>query len=178
MDRAIECESIHETVVVSRSDLVLEEARRRGAIALEERTSGLNAALELAAGLAVARRAEAICVIPTDLPLLTVSGLTELLQTGARAGGGLLVPDRRKQGTNFLFLTPPLAGLFRFGPGSFGWHCATLAAANVNCSVVGGSLASFDVDEPGDLHEWERAVGHRNGSWVKLAATAVPLQTN
>jgi len=161
LDRARKCPAIDQIIVVSRSTWVLDAARTLAATALEEREPGLNAALSHATEVAIGKGADAVCVIPTDLPLLTVDGLSDLLAQGIGAGGCLLVPDRREQGTNFLFVRPPVSAFYRFGADSFRRHRHAAIGANLRPSLVYGSAASFDIDEPGDWEEWQRGLAER-----------------
>ncbi len=155
-------------VVVSPDREVLERAAGIGAVGVAQRGGDLNDGL--AEGRAWAERAgaDAVLVIPVDLPAVTpgaiadvISGARDLAAAEAGAGRGarplvVAVPDRAETGTNVLLLAPPRAIPFRFGAASRAAHAAAAAAAQAAYREVGGPLA-LDLDTPDDLLAAEAA---------------------
>jgi len=125
-------------------------ARRCGALVVWEPGRGLNGAVEAGVdqlGRAGVRR---VVVAHGDLP--RAAGLAAL----AGDGGVLLVPDRRRDGTNVASI-PPAAGFrFSYGPGSFARHQAEAARLGLTLTVVDDPLLAFDVDVPDDLDALSR----------------------
>jgi 2-phospho-L-lactate guanylyltransferase len=140
------------TVVVSRDSRVLALAAARGAHPVEEPGDrGLNAALHAARAAAVQHGAEALLVVPTDLPLLCAADIDALAgQIESRRPMMLIAPDRAGTGTNALLLAPPGALDFAFGPDSLAAHLAAARDAGLASSVVHLGNLSFDVDTPDD----------------------------
>lgn len=149
---AVAAEMLADVLVVSPDREVLQRAADMGARTLRQRTQGLNPGLDEARADAVARGAEAIVILPIDLPFLTVEATTAVLERlDADPGPAVvLVPDRHGTGTNILALRP--AGLigFSFGPGSRAAHRDAAASAGATYLEVDGPLA-FDLDTPADL---------------------------
>ena len=107
--------------------------------------------------------AEAILVLPVDLPFVTAAAIDELVSALVDGGPAvLLVTDRHATGTNALGLRPPDVIDVAFGPGSRAAHRALAAAAGVRYSEVGGPLA-IDLDTPEDLVFVESASPERLG---------------
>lgn len=136
--------------VVSRDPEVLALVAAQGATAIPETGDDLNSALEQARRVAVEAGAEALLVLPADLPLLTNEDLTTLV-TLAAAGEGVVIAPSHDGGTNAMLLRPPDAIPYAFGDGSFERHCALAAAAGLPCRVVRSATLAWDVDSPEDL---------------------------
>jgi len=158
---ALAAEGIDDVLVVSPDREVLRHAAALGARTLRQRSVGLNAGLDEGRLDVVAGGAEAILVLPIDLPFVTAEAVAAvLLPLGAVAVGAVgavgavadivLVTDRHGNGTNALLLRPPHAIAFAFGPGSRHAHRAAAEAVGARYVEVEGPLA-FDLDTPDDL---------------------------
>lgn len=155
-----------DTIVVSADRRVLAAAEALGAHALgETEGDGLNAALERATRFAVTLGADAILVLPIDLPLVTAEDLLALASAGAPVA---IAPDRRGAGTNALYLSPPGAIGFSFGEDSFTAHLAAARAAGLDAAIVRRANLAFDVDTPDDYRAWSV------GGTATPVATAIP----
>ena len=138
------------TIVVSQDTEVLEKTRAFGAIAVQEKTSlGLNGALSLAASHAVAQGADALLVLPVDLPLLTADDIAALKQKLVD-GNIVIAPDEASSGTNALLISPPHILAFAFGTGSFRMHIAAARRAGIEPIIIRRDSLAFDVDTPDD----------------------------
>lgn len=111
---------------------------------------GLNPALAATAEALRTRGAEAMLVLPGDLPFITACDVEAVLQL-ARPGRVVVVPDVRGSGTNALLLAPPGALVPQFGPGSLSAHLASAAAAGRDALVRVCANIGRDIDEPLDL---------------------------
>ena len=100
----------------------------------------------------MAAGANALLVLPIDLPLVSATALEQLLKPLQDAARPLvaLVPDRHGRGTNALLLSPPDAIDFAFGGDSRRAHAACAKEAGARYVEVDGPL-SVDVDTPEDL---------------------------
>ena len=143
---------IDEVLVVTPDDEVREIATRAGARPLRQRSQGLNAGLRQARDEVVAVGAQAMLVLPIDLPLVTSTALDAILQPLNDRARPLvvLVPDRHGRGTNALLLSPPDAIEFGFGGDSRRAHAACAHEARATYVELDGPL-SVDVDTPDDL---------------------------
>ena len=153
---ALAAEGIDDVLVVSPDREVLRHAAILGARTLRQRSVGLNAGLDEGRLDVLAGGAEAILVLPIDLPFVTTEAVAAVLgPLGAVGAVGavadvVLVADRHGNGTNALVLRPPDAIAFAFGPGSRHAHRAAADAVGARYVEVEGPLA-FDLDTPDDL---------------------------
>lgn len=144
--------------VVSPDPAALELATGLGAAAVREAGEGLNEGLAAGRDWVLAGGADALLVVPADLPGVSAGGLAALVEASrAAAAAGppgrpvvILVTDRAGDGTNALLLAPPDAIPFRFGPGSRAAHAAAARAAGAAYVEVSGPL-DLDLDTPDDL---------------------------
>jgi 2-phospho-L-lactate/phosphoenolpyruvate guanylyltransferase len=142
---------IDETLVVTPDDEVRELAVAAGARPLRQRGGGLNDGLRQAREEAVAGGADAILVLPIDIPQVTADRLAPVVALAA-SGDPLvaIVPDRHDRGTNALLLSPPGVIEFCFGGDSKDAHVRAARAAGAHVEVLDGPL-SLDIDTPEDL---------------------------
>jgi 2-phospho-L-lactate guanylyltransferase len=140
-------------LVVTDARTVAAAARAAGATALVSAARGTRDGARR--GLARAERdgATAAIVIAADLPLARAADLRRIAAAGRRSTA-VIVPDRRRAGTNALYLRPPSAVAPRFGPGSFAAH---RTAAGAGGRVLSISRLALDVDTPADLRALRRA---------------------
>ncbi len=137
-----------DTWVVSPDEAVLEIAARRGASAIPEEKGPLSQAIRQAEVLAKERDADALAVLPGDLPLLTADALTGALHT---LGTVVIAPSADRAGTNLLLRRPPRAIQARFGPDSYQRHLALAQTKGLPVSTVERRELAFDLDHPGDI---------------------------
>jgi len=149
------------TCVVSRDITALDLARRRGAAALAESESGLNAALSRAREWALAQGAQAMLVLPADLPLMTPDDIAAMLDLVREPRCVVIAPDARGQGTNALLLHPPDALHFAFGPQSLYEHCAQAETSQLALHVYHSSTLALDLDTPAD---WKQVAGRTSSA--------------
>jgi 2-phospho-L-lactate guanylyltransferase len=150
---ALDTASIDETLVVSPDREVLTRAASAGARTLLQRSQGLNRGLREARDDAIAGGADAIVILPIDLPLVSSAALEQLiapLDAIAARPLVILAPDRHGRGTNGLVVAPPDAIEFGFGGDSRVAHAACAADAGARYVEIDGPL-SLDIDTPDDL---------------------------
>lgn len=143
---------VAETLVITPDDDVRQIAAALGARPIRQRTQGLNAGLREARDEATAGGADAIVVLPIDLPLVSAEAIGDLvasLPEGNRPAV-TLVPDRHGRGTNALFLRPPDVIDFGFGGDSRACHAGAARATGAAYTERDGPL-SVDLDTPEDL---------------------------
>jgi 2-phospho-L-lactate guanylyltransferase len=150
---ALSTATIDETVVVSPDRDVLIRAADQGARTLLQRSQGLNRGLREARDDAIAGGADAIVIVPIDLPLISSAALEELLApltAVAERPLVILAPDRHGRGTNGLVVAPPDAIEFGFGGDSRAAHAACADETGARYVEVDGPLG-LDIDTPEDL---------------------------
>lgn len=144
---------IDKVLVVSRDPRALALARRHGARTISEPARGqLNRALTRATALAHDFGADAVLVLPADLPLLEVDDVELLLQSLPPPPAVVLSPDHRGDGTNALLLSPPGLIEYEFGPQSFQNHRAAAMQAGARVVICRRDSLGRDVDVPEDLN--------------------------
>jgi len=133
------------------------------AVARSARTMGVGALVVPARGTRDGARrglrrverngADAAIVLAADVPLVTPADLRRIAAAGRRSNV-VIVPDRRRSGTNALYLRPPNRLDPRFGRRSFATH---RAAAGTDGRVLVVGRLGLDIDTPADLRTLRRA---------------------
>lgn len=144
--------SLAPTLVVTRDPAVAAMAGKATVIA-EPDGADLNAALD--AGRKAALNADALLVLPIDLPRLQPDALRRLCATADRIA---LVPDRGRTGTNLLLLPRAAIATFRFayGADSLAAHQAEAKRLGIPIEIIDEPEAAFDIDAPEDYAELQR----------------------
>lgn len=146
---ALATPGVVDVLVVSPDPEVLAVARAAGARSLDQRSRGLNPALQEARAAIDTGR---LLVLPADLPAVTAHDLAAILEAGDAAGSPsvVLAPDRHGRGTNALLLVPPDVIDPAFGGDSRAAHAWLASSADAAYVEVPGLLA-LDIDTPDDL---------------------------
>lgn len=155
-------------LVVSRDENVLEHAQCRGVSTLNEvmpyadgvrqpqlaqTDEHLNSALRQAADHVISVGAEALLILPADLPLIKGDDVAALCREGI-AFPRVVISPSHDGGTNALLLHPPDVITFSFGAHSFARHLSLCQQTGVQWSVVESPTLAFDIDAPTDLAAW------------------------
>ena len=149
---AVATPGIDETLVITPDDEVRDLALRAGARPMRQRSRGLNDGLREARDEAIAAGAEAVLVLPIDIPAIAPELLAPLVAMARDKAGPLvaIVPDRHDRGTNALLLRPPDVIDFCFGGDSKDAHVAAARSAGAGVEITDGPL-TLDIDTPEDL---------------------------
>jgi 2-phospho-L-lactate/phosphoenolpyruvate guanylyltransferase len=152
LEAALSTPGIDEVLVVTPDDEVRQLAARAGARPIRQQSQGLNAGLRQARDEVLASGADALLIVPIDLPLISAEALQAVLAPLDEPTRPLvvLVPDRHGRGTNALLVAPPDAIEFGFGGDSRRAHAACAADAGARFVELDGPL-SLDIDTPDDL---------------------------
>ena len=86
MRAVVGVEAIAETLVVTPDDEVRGLALAAGARPMRQRSSGLNAGLREARDEAIAGGADAVLIVPIDLPDVTIRAIADIVAVLAAAG--------------------------------------------------------------------------------------------
>jgi 2-phospho-L-lactate guanylyltransferase len=141
-------------LVVAGSEEVAALARGWGAEVLAEpRQEGQNVAAARGIAKAVDGGAEAVLLLSSDLPLVTVDAVRDVLEAAARmtAPVAVAVPALGRGGTNALYLRPPHAIALHFGSDSLAKFQHEAESRGVEFAVHHSDAMALDLDEPGDL---------------------------
>lgn len=168
LDTLNEVMAITRTMVVSRDPAALKVARKHGASTFgETEKQDLNLALTRASHIAVARKANCVLILPSDLPLLTVEDIKMMVAavgpavnngqngdfTGHRAMA--ICTDHMRNGTNALMVCPPIGFNYQYGPGSFDLHLAEAKRLGMARRIVHAPGIKFDLDTEEDWHTYQ-----------------------
>jgi 2-phospho-L-lactate/phosphoenolpyruvate guanylyltransferase len=155
-------------MVISRDEEALDMAQTAGVMVVKEDSAPmengnepedpLNRALRQARNVAVAQGADAILVLPADLPLLSAEEIRNVAQLAIDLPSGLVIAASGDGGTNALLLKPPQAVDFAYGRGSFQLHIHRAEDAGVPVHTVESAILALDLDSPEDLQSWQRAI--------------------
>jgi len=141
---------IERVVVVSRDPTLLRAAEMEGATPLVEQGTDLNEALYQATDSASSAGAEAVLVLPADLPLLTIGDVAAISNFAATCPVMAIAPSWPDGGTNALLLRPPSIHVFSFGPDSFARHCSAARECGIEPNVFWSDTLALDLDTPRD----------------------------
>jgi len=95
--------------------------------------------------------AEAVLILPADLPLIQPEDIQFLLRSAANPPVVVISPDRRRMGTNALLVNPAGTIDYVFGPASFQKHCDLAEKAGVRVQICDIPSIGLDLDLPEDL---------------------------
>jgi 2-phospho-L-lactate guanylyltransferase len=140
-------------VVVSRDAAVLARAAAAGALAVPERGRTLNAALRQAVAVAAAEGADALLVLPIDLPRVEPDDLAALVAAAPPPPAVVIAPAGRGGGTNALLLRPPGVIAPAFGRASYRRHQERAGRANAAVRIIERPRLAADLDTLADLRE-------------------------
>lgn len=150
-----------QVLAVAGSEEVGEMAAAWGAsVLLEPREEGQNKAAERGIARALAAGAEAVLLLSSDLPLITVDAVRKLLQAAGRLKAPVVVavPAIGRGGTNALYMRPADAIGMHFGDDSLAKFQEDAEARGVKFVVHHSDAIALDLDEPSDLERLSRAV--------------------
>ena len=171
-----EVPAVYRTLVISRDPSALKLARQYGAFTYGEGDKqDLNLALARAAHIAASRDATGVLILPADLPLLGVEDVQMMLagvtpRLPSHNGTDLhshgtsgyflsrnvtICPDKDEDGTNALYVGPPLGFEFRYGKGSFARHLQEAERLGIPARVVHAPGLKFDLDTEEDWYTYQ-----------------------
>jgi len=149
---AVATPGIAETLVVTPDNEVRDLALRAGARPLRQRSRGLNDGLREARDEAMAGGADAVLILPIDLPGISPEAIAPLAAVASERDAPVvaIVADRHGRGTNALLLAPPDIIDVHFGGDSHDAHASAAVAAGAWLVELDGPL-TVDLDTPDDL---------------------------
>lgn len=149
-------QQITGVLVISRDTKALAIAREIGAKTLQEGAfSDLNPALMRATMVVKNWRADAVLILPADLPFINSDDIRALVQQ-SEDRSLVIAADRACDGTNALLLRPPGAIEYAYGPGSCQRHIRLAEAAGLRVLVHQSDRMALDIDVPEDLKDYQQ----------------------
>jgi 2-phospho-L-lactate/phosphoenolpyruvate guanylyltransferase len=124
---------------------------------VEQENRGYDEAVDTALADPRVGRAEAVLVLPGDLPMANSRDIDTFIGTesGLPASPSVrIAPARDGDGTNALLIAPPGLMRSRFGPGSFERHKREAEKVASTVEIVAPDGLAFDIDTPQDLIEF------------------------
>lgn len=145
------------TVAVVSTDDGARAARGLGVGAIVVEPAGMNQAVATGLGWVAGRGAAATLVLPGDVPLTEADDLRAIVAAGEAEPCVVVVPDRRGEGTNALFLRPTDAIAPAFEGASAARHLRLAEHRGARAVRLDLPRVALDVDTPEDLVELARA---------------------
>jgi 2-phospho-L-lactate guanylyltransferase len=146
--------------LISRDPVALKLAAPYGVRPLHDDTDGLNRALHLAQEKVIQVSADALLVVPADMPLISgadVAGLLTAFHSSATpvlyGPVCVIAPNQHASGTNALGVTLPSSLPFQFGAGSFSCHLRAAYHLGMRVQVYLSPTLALDIDTPADLEQ-------------------------
>lgn len=148
-----EVSQIERILVVSKDCDVLSLVDKYGAMTVWEKGKepNLNHALQQATSFAASYGAQAVLILPTDLPLISSAEIRKLITHTGCPPEMIIAPDRKNEGTNALILNPHGTIKYEFGPNSFYSHLSQAQRKGVRISIYTSPAFQLDLDLPEDL---------------------------
>lgn len=148
-------------LVVAGSEEAAVLARKLGAdVLVEPRQEGQNVAARRGLDHAVQNGAGAVLLMSSDLPLVTVKAVREVIEVASRLNPptAVAIPAIGRGGTNALYLNPPGALGLHFGADSLAAFEREAEQRGIGFVVLPSRAMALDLDEPADLARARRAV--------------------
>jgi 2-phospho-L-lactate guanylyltransferase len=136
--------------LISYDSEVLSLATHKGYSVLYDRANDLNGALTQAAAESAAAGADALLIVPADLPLVTPAEIGQVISKLADTPGVVLASSY-DGGTNALLVRPPQALPFHFGPQSLARHQREAHDRGLCVHLLQTPGLERDIDHPSDL---------------------------
>jgi 2-phospho-L-lactate guanylyltransferase len=126
---------------------------------------GPNAALRLALPVLRDWQAEAMVVIPCDVPGIEAADLSRILRV-LRDASVLLVRAARDGGTNLLGCSPIDAIESCFGANSFASHVQAAKSAGLEPHIFAAQSLIYDIDRPEDVLQFRARHTTKTGAYL------------
>ncbi|MCP5095777.1 MAG: 2-phospho-L-lactate guanylyltransferase [Chloroflexi bacterium] len=153
--------AIEQVVVVSRDETVAREATAHHArVVVEKDGDGLNEAVTIGKAYAANKGAQAVLVLPSDLPFIERTDIEALLavrETAVSHQNTLIIcSDQHQQGTNALLLPASLNFQFKYGHTSYQQHLTEANRHQLYIHTISIPSLQFDLDTERDWQQYQQ----------------------
>ncbi len=148
---ALQIPAVSKTVVVSNDSGLKSVTSKFNAYFLEQRTKGLNAALEETIEWCMKEGAKSVLVLPADIPLLSSTDVERILKMGTGGEPTVVLSSSHDGGTSALFQSSPNLVSMRFGPHSFRKHLRDACSKGARVKLYYSKNLAMDIDTSEDL---------------------------
>jgi 2-phospho-L-lactate guanylyltransferase len=157
---ALQASTINKTVIVSNDCTLGDFAGKFSAQHLIQKTIGLNPAVEEATEWCVQQGAEAVLMLPADIPLLSSADVDKIVELGNGNPRTVVLSRSYDGGTNALFQSPPNLIHASFGPRSFSKHVKEARRRKVCLKLHYSIGVATDIDSVEDLAKMLKTEGN------------------
>ncbi len=126
-------------------------AGKFGASHISEKNHGLNSAIDEATEWCIQKGAEAVLVLPADIPLLSTADVDKIVELGSDNDPTVVLSCSGDGGTNVLFQSPPNLIHAAFGPRSFEKHAKEAYSKGLTLKLYQSRSVAMDIDSAQDL---------------------------
>jgi 2-phospho-L-lactate guanylyltransferase len=155
---------ISEILVVTPDFRVISFVKELGVLGLRQKGNGLNEALGQATRWAIGCRFDSVLILPSDIPLLDETDIGSIVCAGLGKENIVVIsPNKKKTGTNALFVKPPGILKYCFGPGSFNYHVKQALGNSLELKICYSTSIGFDLDSP-EEYEFLLSEGYIGGT--------------
>ena len=154
LKEAIKCNHFDKIIIISKEDRVFDDFNSEKIILIKDNEEkGINQAIQLAIKSLNINNKDSILILHADIPLITRNDLnfiTEKANSSQKIA--ILVPSKRKDGTNALLLKPPDLITLQFGKNSYEKHLKSLEKIpDLKILSLENENISLDIDTYEDI---------------------------
>ncbi len=166
LDAASEVKPLCNIAIATSSREVVEFAHGRCTAVIDDAGAiGTNAAVKAALAQLSSQGANAVAVLPSDIPLIHAGDIFDLL-AGAKRSGVALAPASIDNGTNGFAMASPALMPPCFGPDSFTRHLEAARAIGINAKIIDNGRFGLDLDDPARLHVFRSIGSNTRSEWL------------
>ena len=141
-------------IVVSQDLETLDIAKKLGVnYVFEGGSPDLNNALNQAILEAKKYNIDKVIIIPADIPLVSNKEINKIINLSGKSPEIIIVPDRRREGTNVLLIKPPDCLELSYGERSFSKHINFAMDKNIRYKVYESNILGLDLDVKDDFNK-------------------------
>jgi 2-phospho-L-lactate guanylyltransferase len=141
---------LNKIMVVGHDSVVSDITKEFGVYFLTDPGEGLNRAIGYGIQTCIKEGADAVLIIPADIPLIEVEDINNILQLTSE-NDSIVLTQSQKKGTNALMLKPPDVIKTHFGSNSFHKHINEAKNRQASLKIYQSPRVSLDIDSKEDL---------------------------
>ncbi len=161
---AIRGSHIKKAIVVGSDSKVRELAENACFFYKEENGRGLNQAIAGAIDRCIEAGADAVLILPADIPLLSSGDINRIIAIAGNMELTAVLSPSNDGGTNALYMRPPDLIPVNYGPGSFKRHIHRSRTQGARLKVYFSPSVALDIDDKEDLQRLIRTLSTTKSS--------------